>query len=144
MGLKVANIFHLLCLVLTFTMIGFWIYKFTLNESIVALEYKNFYETSEDVYPLMSLCFKNPFKKDSENKTDEEYDQLMKEYLSGTVDLKEYDAKEDDKTFDIGDYLMKYRVMWKDGSNKTYEPSQYHWGPPKVSYHGYWSGRFFK
>ena len=88
MGLKVANVFHLLCLVLTFSMIGYWIYKFTLNESIVALEYKNFYETSEDVYPLMSLCFKNPFKKDTDNNTDEEYDQLMKEYLSGNIDLK--------------------------------------------------------
>lgn len=144
MGFKTANIFHLICFVLTFSMIGYWIYKFTINDSIVALEYKNFYETREDVYPLMSLCFKNPFKKDFENKTDEEYDQLMKEYSSGNTDLKEYDIEEDDKTFDISEYLMKYWVMWRDGKNRTYEPYQYKWTPPKVSYYGYWSGRFFK
>ena len=95
-----ANIFHLICVVLTFSIIGYWIYKFTLNESIVSLEYKNFYDTSEDVYPLMSLCFKNPFKKDGENKTDEEYDQLMKKYLSGNIDLKAF-GYGDDKTFNI-------------------------------------------
>ena len=34
---------------------------FSLNEDTSLVQYKRYYEDKEDVYPALSLCFRNPF-----------------------------------------------------------------------------------
>ena len=144
MNITKTNVYLIFCYLCTFSMIGFWIYKYTWDEKLVTVDYKDFYESKEDVHPIMSLCFKNPFIKETGNETEDQYDTLLNEYLSGKITLDEYDATSKDTTFDLADYVLKYWVLWENGSNKTYEPSDYEWVVPKMSYIGYWSGRFFK
>ena len=56
-----AYIFHVFCLFITVGLVGFWSYKFYLNEDLSIIEYKEFDDEAGDPYPLMTLCFRNPF-----------------------------------------------------------------------------------
>ena len=58
------------CLLATLIAIGYWCYKFSLDEDVCLIDYKTYYEEPEDSFPVMSLCF--PLNKqladNSENK----------------------------------------------------------------------------
>ena len=54
-------IFNCLCIGSTAGLIAFWIYKFTLNEDLSFVEYKEYNSDTDDYYPSLSLCFRNPF-----------------------------------------------------------------------------------
>ena len=90
----------------------------------------------------MSLCFKNPFQKENWNETEDTYDKILKQYLAGEIDLQEREKRLN--TFELTNHVLKYWVLWNNGKNKTYDPSEYRWNFPKMSYIGFWSGRFFK
>ena len=138
------NIFTVFCIVITTTMAGFWLYKFSLNEDLCTLDYKYYHESKDDVYPSISICFKNPFKSTVSNGTEEGYEHLVKNYLSGKLKIKtSYDVT-GNLTFDLTEYLVTYWVMWKNGSDTTYKPSEYPWRTPYVSYAGFWSENFYK
>ena len=60
-------LFHAICVTGSLLLSAFWLYQFCLNKDISLLEYKEFYETHEDVFPTISLCFTNPFVTDKLN-----------------------------------------------------------------------------
>ena len=53
----VHGCFKITCLFATFIAIGYWCYKFSLDEDICLIDYKTYYEEAEDSFPVMSLCF---------------------------------------------------------------------------------------
>lgn len=88
--------------------------------------------------------FQRPIPKVDGNETNAKYENLMKQYLEGDIGMEEYDLTENDMTFELTDYVLRYWILWQNGKNKTYEPDAYEWMKPELSYTGYWSGRFFK
>ena len=38
-----------------------WIYGYSLNEDLSKVDNIPFYESKQDVFPVLSLCFKDPF-----------------------------------------------------------------------------------
>ena len=69
----VSWMFHSLCLVVTVCIIVFWIYMFALDEDISLVEYKQYYRDEVDIFPSLSLCFKNPFSPKRHVKENEAY-----------------------------------------------------------------------
>ena len=130
MTITKTDIYLFFCYSCVSSMIVWWIYKYTWYEKLVTVDYKDFYESKDDVYPIMSLCFKNPFQKETWNETEDTYDKILKQYLAGEIDLKE--RKEKGVTFDLTNYVLKYWVLWNNGRNKTYDPSEYKWMTPKI------------
>ena len=58
-------LFQLFCIVATVGMIAFWCREYHLNNDLCKVDYKRYYgDSQDDVYPMMSLCFK-PFTKDT-------------------------------------------------------------------------------
>ena len=135
------NICTIVCIIITLVMAGFWLYKFALNEDLCTLDYKYYYESKDDVYPSMSICFKNPFVFRIRNSTGEH---LIEDYLSGKLKFKTPDINYGNLTFDLKEYLVEYWVMWRNGSDNTYKPSEYNWRAPYVSYRGFWGENFYK
>ena len=54
-------IFNGLCWIATTTVVVYWIYEFSLNEDLCVVDYKKFYEDGSDPYPVLSMCFADPF-----------------------------------------------------------------------------------
>ena len=50
---------QLFCIIGAVGMTAFCIHKYIKNESVVSISYRRFHSTPEDIYPSISICFKN-------------------------------------------------------------------------------------
>ena len=48
----------------TLFMVTYWCYEFGLNEDLSIVTYSESTEGKDKIYPTMSMCLQNPFKKD--------------------------------------------------------------------------------
>ena len=53
-----------LCMFATLFMVAYWCYEFGLNEDLSIVTYSESTEGKDKIYPTMSMCLQNPFKKD--------------------------------------------------------------------------------
>ena len=53
--------FRLCCWIATISLICKWIYQYSLDEDLCEVDYRNYYQTTEDLAPELSLCFNSPF-----------------------------------------------------------------------------------
>ena len=53
--------FAFLCVLTTFVMAMYWCCKFSLNEDLSVVSYRNFYEKENDIHPTISMCLRKPF-----------------------------------------------------------------------------------
>ena len=60
---KFVLLFHVICWTATATLISYWLYNFNLNEDLSSVEFKKYYKSKSDVFPVLSLCLRNPFSK---------------------------------------------------------------------------------
>lgn len=58
---KWTRFFHLLCMFSTITLTGWCLYKYTLDEDVSLVEFVNFNDDKQRLYPAITMCFWNPF-----------------------------------------------------------------------------------
>lgn len=135
---KFTFIFHKLCLSVTAALTVTWIYKYALNEDVSVLEYKQYYETDDDVYPVLSLCFNKPFLKDELTQYGIN-ESIIVDFLSGEYISKEIlNINYDTLTWDLGDYILKVWIKWRNGSTAILSDIDYPYkGSVSVSYNGF-------
>ena len=122
----VIKIFKFSCILSTIIMVGFWIYKFQLNEDSTTIEYKLVNEINDIVHPELSFGILGPFLNDELQKIlnvsndDTLGDQYIK-FLRGdeTYDDKFKDVDYEKVTPNLFNYLEKIDFFWKTGSNHT-------------------------
>ena len=56
---KIFFVFNLICVLAAIILTSYWIYVFTLNEDLVAVDYKKYYGGAKDVFPVLSICIRN-------------------------------------------------------------------------------------
>ena len=138
--------FRATSLVSCLAMISFWLYKFTLNEDLCLVDYRQFYDHEDDVLPVLSLCFKNPFRTEKllsygENVNKSAYLKFLKgEHFSPQM----LDIDYGNVSLDLKSHLVGYYTQFVNG---TYEYDSVY-GDVKnmfsVSYDGLWFHDFFK
>lgn len=142
---QVFNTFYTtLCVTITLGMSGFWIYKFALDENLFNVELRDYYDTKDDVYPSISMCFNNPFITSITNGSGMVSQSILKSYLSGDDKFEMVNINYENLTFSLHDYLIKYWVLWENGTEEYFLPSNYKWNPLKISYNGFWKHKFYK
>ena len=58
LGFKIIKYgFWAICIVGTWLLVGMWFIRYSLDEDKTVIENSAYYETADDVYPVMSLCF---------------------------------------------------------------------------------------
>ena len=108
-----------ICWVMTATLIIYWLYHYSLNEDVITVNYKTFYEDKSDPFPDLSLCFSNSFftKKLQEfglNVTS--YNNFLEgKYFDHTIK----DILVQNISFPMSKYIEKYFFRWKNGSSVT-------------------------
>lgn len=56
--------FNLICLSAAIALTSYWVYIFFLNEDLVTIDYKKYYDNEKDSLPVLSLCLKNSISND--------------------------------------------------------------------------------
>ena len=60
-GSRWANFFRLTCWLATLIAITYWIHVYYLNNDVCIIDYKKYYDTPSDEFPVLSICIKNSF-----------------------------------------------------------------------------------
>lgn len=58
---SIAKIFKVLCFIGVLIMVGYWLYKFEIEDRDIGVVDYEILEKVDVEYPVLSLCFKNPF-----------------------------------------------------------------------------------
>ena len=113
--------FGFVCAATTMSLCLYWCYKYSLNEDVSVVYYKQFYETNDDVFPTASLCLGNPFSdkrlsKYGINKTS------YLEFLKGKRFTKEMlNINYNNVTGDIVNYIKGYRMYFRNYSYAKFD-----------------------
>ena len=111
--------FKVLCIACVITMVGYWLYKFDVEDrDIGVVDYIYFEDNSRIKYPVVSLCFQKPFSISKIARTDPNVsvsDYLS--YLQGDLIAKgPYNFDYLNITLNLEDYLTRYEVTLRNGT----------------------------
>ena len=107
----------LLCILVTIGLCSYWCYRYWLDEDTSVVNYTKFYESSENVFPTMSLCIDEPFNATrlaeyGSNQT------MYSAFLAG--ELFSNELMKINYTYvstDIADFIKGYEVHFKNANH---------------------------
>ena len=110
--------FNVVCWTTSAILIVYWAYLFNLNEDLSTIDNRKFYQGPFDVFPVLSLCFKDPFPEAKlanfgENINASTYVKYYQgSYFEKTLQNIEYQ----NVVMDIAEYVDELYIKWKNGS----------------------------
>ena len=109
--------FRMCCWLVIGAILCYWIYLFSLDEDRVLADYKTYYDTPNNAFPVLSICLKNPF-----------LETRLKDFHANLTILSYLDFIEGNRfspemmnvSFDrvilnLSNYVDEYIVQWRDG-----------------------------
>ena len=130
-------VFKIACTIFTVILVADWIDRYFMNEDMTIIESSSYYQKESDVFPVMSLCFKQTFSDSShfkqiyKNIDGEKYEKyLLGEYFDYRMNSVDYDKV----TTNVSDYIIAYSVYFKNGSSVLDTKHNLVWKPPYESY----------
>ena len=137
---RLATFFRVLCWFATLTAICYWLFIYSLNEDVCIIDNKKYYEHPSYVFPVLSVCFRNPFSTTQfQNETQEFNETEYIEFLKGdyfSKRLMEIDYHR--IRLNISDYIDSYYIEWTNGTTRTHNYTE---KPIKIfnqSFAGFW------
>ena len=122
---RIKSFFTKLCSIAVAFMIGYWVYKFKVEDRDIGIvDYLALKTANHIEMPIASLCFKDPFINENLKKFNEDIwstdinRESYLEYLKGNI----FDAKFEvvhykNVTIDLGDYFLYVKEQWHNGSS---------------------------
>ena len=124
MKTKISSMFEVICWIATLSFCIFWIYKYSLNEDLCAIEFKSFYEDKKDAFPILSLCLVNPFSESKLRNHIIPVDQLSyvqflrgQEFNSTWLDVDYHSLIQD-----ISEFVEQDNIGFRNGSRLYFHP----------------------
>ena len=118
---------HFMCILLTSMIISYCTFKYIQNDDLSLTDYKQFYDTQDDVFPELSLCFKNPFLN---GKLEELYsinESLYLRFLQGDYfDKSLQKINYNDVTIALEDYITEYFIQWVNVTDSLFPAATHH------------------
>ena len=115
---RLVSVFHLVCWIVTISLVSYWTYVYTLDDDLCIVDYKKYFENEFDEFPVLSICLKNPI---SEEKLKLQIPELTTEryidFLKGDIFDKELAKIDYEKvTIDIARYVNGSKVHYENGT----------------------------
>ena len=119
---KCVLFFHVICWTATVTVISYWIYIYGLNQDLSVVNYKKYYQSKDDVFPVLSLCLNNPFSEENVGLKSAAFNKTSYlKFLEGSYFVPEMlDINYENMSIDMSEYVVKYWVEWRNGSSETH------------------------
>ena len=117
-------LFRIACLTTTISLSVYWFYKFSLNKDLIAIEYKKYYAHEEDVYPMLSICLRNPISETKLRKINPNINVTSYiQFLSGNYfDPKLLDIDYQEIIENMTDYVEDDFIRFRNGSYFAIHP----------------------
>ena len=110
--------FTLLCILTTGGLCIYWCHEYSLNDDLNVVRYKEFHDTSDDVYPTMSFCLRDPFSKEALERL-KINETSYRAFLMGKVfDPIFLNISYELVTIDLADFIKGYRIYYKNSTFK--------------------------
>ena len=129
-------IFKCLCIVAAFFLVGMWIHRYYLDEDTSVIENVSYFQSKDDTFPILSLCFKQSF-------TDQMFSSLpynvtganYMKYLEGEYfDENMLHVDYDEVSTNISDFVLSYDLDLMNGTLLTNVRSEVFFRYPYVTY----------
>ena len=125
MKINIFFVFEFICWIATISLCIFWIYKYSLNEDLCSVDFKNYFQSEEDVFPMLSLCLQSPISEKKLRMIMPEVDlSLYIKFLHGeefNSRLLNIDYQSVIKN--ISDYIEQDGVGFRNGSRLWFHPN---------------------
>ena len=137
--------FNFACVSATVVMVGFWCYQYFKDDDLSLADYTEFERgDDDDLYPILSMCFQDPFLDEKLKEIHPNLNQSFYEkFLKGEIyDERLRHIDYDNVTLNIIDYEGDYVVRWRNGTKmSTYKKSNtVVRETSKVTYSGFFNG----
>ena len=110
--------FQLVCWIATIILVSYWIYVYTLDEDLCIVDYKKYFESDSDEFPVLSICLKNPISEEKLRLQNPEITvQSYIDFLHGEVfDEELAKINYDNVTIDVSNYVDGSLWEFKNGT----------------------------
>ena len=139
--------FKNLCFAALVFMTSYWFYKFVIeDEDLCLVDYVAVEKPDEFSLPTVSICFTNPFLDKQLKAMSPDFNSTTYfQFLHGEIfDDKFNDIDYDIVTFNLSEYYVSDRVVWKNGTYSQTTNKTDIVKPPYVIFSGFWYGNFLK
>ena len=142
---KLISAFRLTCWTATAILLCYWIYFFSLDEDICIVDYKEYYDTPTHRFPMLSLCLKNPFRKDYFiTKDDKINPESYLNFLKGNYYTTEMvNISYNTVILNMSDHFSRFWIEWRNGSSETSSTLKNLKSLFQTSYSGFWRSNFY-
>lgn len=140
-----SGIFHTCCFITTSGLISFWIYKFSMNEDLSRVEYKEYNNDGIGTSYLSStICFKNPFLSSNKAHLNQSQKNEYLRYFMGYETSKEPDVTYEKAALNLTDFVQQYYLRLRNGTIRYYKPSEFKFEVIQDGFNGFWLGNFLQ
>ena len=114
----VKYLIKFICISVTFVFVGFWLYRYFLDKDSSVIESRYYFEDPGDVFPVMSMCFEQPFNEKlfqefGNNISGSNYKNfLFGKYFDDEMTKINYASV----TTNITDFILGYEVEFRNGT----------------------------
>ena len=102
--INLLNLFHILCIFTTTGFVGWCIHEYLLDHDYTETTFATFHETSNDIYPSITICDMDPF-------VEEKFDDHLKSMKEIGTMIK--------SSNDLSKFLLSYKLFLKGAPNST-------------------------
>ena len=136
--------FKLVCMIGVLSMVGYWFYKFLVEDRDIGVVDYEPLGTSEIDLPVASICIVNPFIRRKIKFVEPQHNETTYlAYIKGDIDAPVFQGTHyENLTLDLNDYLTTVAMAYRNGSRQLVsKPNKKH----QVIFNGiYYSGKFVK
>ena len=142
-------IFHVICFFSMTGLVGYWTFKFHLDDDLSVVAYKQYdmkgaHEGVYSPYLSQTMCFRSPFITSKETHMNSSEKLRMERYLSGKHDLEYPNFNYNNVALNLTDYVKQYYIRWRNGTFQSFSVSKIPWKILHNGFNGFWLGRFFR
>ena len=121
---KVILFYNLICLLAAITLTSYWVYLFSLNEDLCTVDYKKYYRSEKDTFPVLSVCLKNFFSNEELRKEDPtlNYSSYLNFLKGQDFDPKMLLVHYPTITRNLTDYVEEDFVRYRNGTSHALHP----------------------
>ena len=127
----VTYLIKTICVLVTFILVGFWLYRYILDEDSSVIENRSYFDDEDDVFPVMSLCFEQPFNDEVLKKynvrfsADDYRNFLIGDHYDPLMTKIDYHSV----TTNISDFILGFDVEFRNGTNISQTMKNVAWKP---------------
>ena len=125
--------FRCICIIVTVVVIGSWLHRYTLDKDMTVIETASYFDTEDDMFPMLSICFKQYFDDTifedmGFHFTGEDYEKYLRgeEYFGDEMSKVDYHSI----STNLSEYIITYNVRYQNGTLLWDMPLHISWKQP--------------